>query len=83
MRKVKIHKIYEHFKGDSYIVEGFCIDCETLKRCVLYRQLYGDGELYVRTEEDFLSEIDHKKYPNIKRKYRFTEKRIKSRRIEK
>ena len=51
---------------------------ETLEDCVVYRQLYGEGNLWIRKEKDFLSEVDHAKYPDIKQKYRFELQNIKS-----
>ena len=73
MREIKIHGIYRHFKGMYYIVEDVAYDSETMKQVVVYRQLYGDKKLFVRDLEMFLSEMDHKKYPDIDCKYRFTE----------
>ena len=78
MRKVKVKGIYKHFKGDSYIVEDIAIDSETGEKTVIYRSLYGNGTLFVRPLTSFLEEVDHKKYPDIKIKYRFTLQNIKS-----
>ena len=71
MREIKIHGIYKHFKGDYYLVEEIAFDSETKMKMVVYRRLYGDGSLWVRPLDMFLSEVDHNKYPNVKQKYRF------------
>ena len=45
MRELKINRVYKHFKGDYYLVEGLAKDSETKKDVVVYRRLYEDGGL--------------------------------------
>lgn len=71
MREIKINRIYKHFKGDHYLVVDIAYDSETKEKMVVYRQLYGEGKLWIRPLNMFLSEVDHEKYPNIEQKYRF------------
>ncbi len=78
MNKIKINGIYRHFKGDYYIVIDVVSYSETKEDVVVYRQLYGDGKLWVRPLDMFLSEVDHEKYPDVKQKYRFELQEIKS-----
>lgn len=79
--ELKIKGIYKHFKGDYYIVEDVAIHSETKEKYVVYRQLYGEGELYIRPYEMFLSKVDKGKYPEVKQEYRFELQEIKSKNI--
>lgn len=78
MRKIKIKGIYKHFKGDYYLVEETGLNSETLEECVIYRKLYDDGSLWIRPLDNFLEEVNHEKYPNVKQKYKFELQKIKS-----
>ena len=44
---------YRHFKGNEYEVIGIAKDSETLEEFVVYRALYGEGELWVRSRSNF------------------------------
>lgn len=79
--EVKIKGIYKHFKGDYYIVEDVAIHSETKEKYVVYRGLYGDGKLYIRPYDMFMSEVDKEKYPNVEQKYRFELQDIKSKNV--
>lgn len=71
MQELQIGRVYRHFKGDYYLVEGLTHDSESGVPCVIYRKLYGDGGLWVRPLEMFLSRVDREKYPEVRQEYRF------------
>lgn len=78
MRELKIHGVYRHFKGDYYLVEDVARHSETDEEYVVYRKLYGDGSLWIRPKEMFLSEVDREKYPDVEQRYRFELQHIES-----
>lgn len=39
---------YRHFKGNEYEVIGIAKHSETLEEMVVYRALYGNGDIWVR-----------------------------------
>ena len=78
MRELKINGIYKHFKGEYNLVIDVAYDSETKEEYVVYRRLYGDMSLWIRKKDMYLSEVAHKKYPNVSQKYRFELQDIKS-----
>ena len=80
---LKIKGVYKHFKNNYYILEDVATHSETGEKYAVYRQLYGNGELYIRPLDMFLSEVDHEKYPEVKQEYRFENVTIYSVKIKK
>ena len=83
-RKIEIQRPYRHFKGKLYYVHNIVTHTETEEVLVSYQALYPPYGMFVRPldmfmeevedgREDnmFISEVDHKKYPDIVQKYRF------------
>ncbi len=55
--------IYRHYKGNLYELIDIVNHSETLEKMVLYRALYGNGELWVRPISmwDEIVEVDGRK----------------------
>ena len=60
---------YRHFKGNEYEVLAIANHSETLEKMVVYKALYGDGGLWVRSYGMFFEtvEINGEKIPRFKK----------------
>lgn len=58
---------YRHFKGNDYAVLYIAKHSESLEDMIVYRQLYGEGKVWVRPLSMFkeMVEIDGKKVPRF------------------
>ena len=63
MEEIKIGK-YRHFKGGEYEVLYIAKKSETLEETVVYKALYGDGEVWARPASMWneIVERDGKRY---------------------
>lgn len=80
---IKPGVVVRHFKRETvkdadamsylYKVIDVAMDTETGDKLVIYKALYKcEGiNVFARKMSEFMSEVDHNKYPDIKQKYRF------------
>ena len=66
----KAGETWLHFKRYE-IIACPVIHSETREQYCVYKALYGDGGIYCRPLDMFMSEVDHVKYPDVRQKYRF------------
>lgn len=57
MKELKLGK-YRHFKGNEYEVICLAKDSENLNDLVVYKALYGDGQVWVRPLKMFLEQVE-------------------------
>ncbi|MCR5590284.1 MAG: DUF1653 domain-containing protein [Lachnospiraceae bacterium] len=65
-------QVYRHFKGNIYRIITVAVHSETGEALVIYKRDDTEEKSYARPLDMFLSEVDRKKYPDVKDKYRFT-----------
>ena len=68
MTKIKLGE-YQHYKGNKYEVIGTARHSETLEKMVVYRALYGEGELWVRPLAMFTENVKINDNPIPRFKY--------------
>ena len=71
-RKIKVNKLYRHFKGHIYKVIAIAKDSEDLSLKVVYQNI-SNNDVWVRDLEEFNSLVNKNKYPDVSQKYRFQE----------
>lgn len=54
-----------------YDIIGVAEHTESGEKMMIYRPRYGEGRLYARPLEMFLSEVDREKYPEAAQRWRF------------
>ena len=72
MREVVEGKKYKHFKNLMVKVLHIGYDADTTKKVVIYEE-ENDSKIWVRDYDEFNSEVDRIKYPDVEQKYRFEE----------
>ena len=72
--------IVRHFKREFvpqaskdylYRILQFARHSETDELYVVYEALYGEGDVYIRPYDMFISEVDRVKYPDVRQRWRF------------
>ncbi len=65
-------QVYRHFKGNIYRIIAIASHSETGELLVVYKRDDEEERAYARPLDMFMSEVDRKKYPQVREKYRFT-----------
>lgn len=58
VRKLKIGKVYRHYKGKEYLALHIAKHSETLEDMVVYQTLYGEKQIWVRPLKIFLEKVE-------------------------
>lgn len=72
MREIpKENEVYEHFKGHRYQILAIAKDANTMEELVVYQGTHEPYQVYTRGLDEFMSPVDHVKYPDVKQEERF------------
>lgn len=69
--KNMVGRRYKHFKGRIYIVNDIAVHTESDEIMVIYKCFTDPLVTWCRPLSMFTSDVDRKKYPNVKQKKRF------------
>ena len=81
--RIEVGDVVQHFKRELlppertgspeylYVVLAIAIHENTGEPLVVYKALYGDGVIYARPVEEFVSKVNVEKYPTVHQVYRF------------
>lgn len=75
---VIVGRVYKHFKGDNYIVEDLAKSTKDMCCQVVYRSLYGTGDLFVIPLSEFVEDCTEAEVREYGQKRRFQLLEIKS-----
>ena len=64
-------EIWRYFKNKLYRIIAIAQHTETAEQLVVYQAMYGDGGIYARPLDMFMSKVDREKYPDVEQEYRF------------
>ena len=69
---VEKNDVYRHFKGKKYLIIDIGKYSETNEEVVIYQQLYGEGDIWVRPLSMFLEKVEDGRDDNVTgQTYRF------------
>lgn len=70
-RYLHIGREYKHFKGKRYYPQKVVKNADNPEQLMVVYCDPNAGEWWVRSLDEFLSEVDHEKYPDVKQRWRF------------
>ena len=68
---VSMGDIVRHFKGNLYLILTLCEHTESRERLIVYKSLYGQGDVWCRPLKMFLEEVPKGKVNSTNQRYRF------------